>query len=205
MVALVIIAYITGGNPVRNGFEGEIHAASGMLIALLLLIRLPVRLILKKKIPNHMLPKWQHLLAQLVQVALYLCMILIPLTGLLALSEKTDSNLLWGMNLPLFDMSFLETSDIEIGDLHEAFIGLAGVHAALYLHRDAYRYWCVLSIFLSSPKLSQIFSLHLKAQPLFQQFQSKLTLLKYIYCLHLIYPNWLLPNFQTPYAVLRCC
>lgn len=49
MAALVIIAYITGGNPVRNGFEGEIHAASGMLIALLLLIRLPVRLILKKK------------------------------------------------------------------------------------------------------------------------------------------------------------
>lgn len=137
MAALVIIAYITGGNPVRNGFEGEIHAASGMLIALLLLIRLPVRLILKKKIPNHMLPKWQHLLAQLVQVALYLCMILIPLTGLLALSEKTDSYLLWGMNLPLFDMSFLETSDIEIGDLHElfanAFIGLAGIHAVAAL------------------------------------------------------------------------
>lgn len=100
MATLVVIAYITGGNPVRNGFEGKIHATSGLLIALLLLIRLPVRLFLKKKIPVHTLPQWQHLLAQLVQVALYLCMILIPLTGLLALSEKTDSYLLFGMNLP---------------------------------------------------------------------------------------------------------
>ncbi len=136
---LVLTAYITGGNPVRHGFEGEIHVASGMAIALLFLIRLPLRLLFQRKIPSHNLPAWQHYPALLVHLALYACMILLPLTGMLALSEKTEQYVVFGMQLPLFSgFSLGEWEELEdIGELHEllgqAFIALAGVHAAAAL------------------------------------------------------------------------
>ena len=66
-------------------------------------------------------------------------MILLPLTGMLALSEKTEQYVVFGMQLPLFSgFSLGEWEELEdIGELHEllgqAFIALAGVHAAAAL------------------------------------------------------------------------
>lgn len=138
---LVLTAYITGGNPVRHGFEGEIHVASGIAIAVLFLIRLPLRLLFKHKIPTHNLPHWQHYLASLTHFLLYTSMILLPVTGMFALFDKTQEYVVFGMQLPLLSsFSFEEIAGFEdIGELHEllgqAFIALAGVHAvAALLH-----------------------------------------------------------------------
>lgn len=138
---LVLTAYITGGNPVRYGFEGEIHVASGMAIAILFLIRLPLRLLFKRNIPTHNLPRWQHYLASLPHFTLYICMILLPVTGIFALSDKTQEYAVLGIQLPLLSsFSFGEIAGFDdIGELHEflgqAFIALAGVHAvAALLH-----------------------------------------------------------------------
>ncbi|MDH2998355.1 hypothetical protein A1D22_01690 [Pasteurellaceae bacterium LFhippo2] len=140
VAVLVLAAYITGGNPVKHQFEGQIHVATGMAIMVLFLIRLPIRLFFRKSIPDFNLPTWQTHLASTVQWALYLCMILIPFLGMLALAEKTDQYLLFGFNIPMI------TTDlgIEFDDIHEAlaqlFIGLAGIHAvAALLHHFVWK------------------------------------------------------------------
>ena len=137
---LVLAAYITGGNPIKHEFEGQIHVATGMAIMALFLIRLPVRLLSKKAIPEFQLPTWQAHLAKTVQWALYGCMILIPFLGMLALAEKTEQYMLFGMNIPMIKTDL----GVDFGDIHEAlaqlFIGLAGVHAgAALLHHFVWK------------------------------------------------------------------
>lgn len=132
VVAFVLVAYITGGNPVKHGFQGDIHVTSGLVVAGLFLIRIPMRLFYQRHIPQFNLPTWQARLAHIIQGLLYLCMMLIPLTGMLALSEITPQYVLWGVNLPMFPYF-----DIELGDIHEflaqTFIILAGLHAGAAL------------------------------------------------------------------------
>lgn len=130
MAVLVVTAYITGGNPVRHEFQGQIHIASGMLIAGLFLIRLVVRVIYRRHIPHHAIAKWQSYLASAVHILLYLCMILIPVTGFMALSQLTEDFSLLGWAMPLMNLDSLP----DMGETHEllgqVFIGLAGIHAA---------------------------------------------------------------------------
>lgn len=132
---LVLVAYFSGGNPVRHGFQGEIHAASGVLIALLFLIRLLLRVAFRRRLPQHTLAAWQYRLAQTVQILLYGCMLLIPLSGWLALSGKTEAYSFFGLNLPLFQSAAL--AEFEMGDMHEllanGFMVLAGLHAVAAL------------------------------------------------------------------------
>lgn len=128
----VLIAYITGGNPVKHGFEGSIHVTSGLIVAGLFLIRIPMRLFYQRQLPTFDLPKWQARLAHIIQGLLYVCMILIPLTGMLGLATITPEYILWGISLPM-----LPNLNIDIGAAHEflaqMFIMLAGLHAGAAL------------------------------------------------------------------------
>lgn len=137
-VVLVIIAYLSSGHPTRDGFIGEIHVVSGLLVAVMIILRLPLRLIYHRQIPYHPpMAVWQENAAKIVQTALYGCMVLIPLAGWLALSAKTQQFSALGFSIPLnSNNSVLDL----IGELHpllgNLFIALAGLHAvsALFHH-----------------------------------------------------------------------
>lgn len=132
VAAFVLVAYITGGNPVKHGVEGDIHITSGLIIAGLFLVRIPIRLFYQRRMPKFELPKWQARLAHIIQGLLYICMILIPLTGMLGLAEITPQYILWGIDLPMFP-----NFEIDLGEVHEflaqLFIMLAGLHAGAAL------------------------------------------------------------------------
>ncbi|MGY4674999.1 cytochrome b [Ursidibacter arcticus] len=133
VVILVIAAYLTAGNPVRNGIEGQIHTGCGIMIAAIFLIRLVIRLWFKAKIPKHSLPNWQHYLASITHIMLYLCIIFIPITGFMALSDNAIQYEILGIELPLFSEIPIWDWDLSVGELHEllgnGFVGLAGIHA----------------------------------------------------------------------------
>lgn len=140
-VILVAIAYLTSGNPVRDGLIGQIHVLSGMGVALMLLMRIPLRVIFRKQIPVHQMALWQKILAHLMQLVLYVMMLLIPMSGMLALSSNTMEFSIFGLPLPLLMPSY--TIDL-VGSWHEslgnAFITLAGLHAlAALIHHFYYK------------------------------------------------------------------
>jgi len=61
------------------------HKSIGLSVAALVLLRLALRLVLSEPQPVAM-PPWQRLAAAGVQAGLYLCLIVLPLTGLLIVS-----------------------------------------------------------------------------------------------------------------------
>ncbi|MFC3913910.1 cytochrome b [Pseudaeromonas sharmana] len=140
LVALgVLVAYITSGDPTEagNAFEelvGQTHVAAGDLVVVLVLLRLPLRLILGAPAAVPM-PQWQALAAKGAHVALYGLMLLVPLAGWCALSERAADFSVFGLALPL--LSDVPPLLSTLGDLHpllgNAFLWLAGIHAAAAL------------------------------------------------------------------------
>jgi cytochrome b561 len=74
---------IPRGTPAR-GFYVNLHKSSGMLIGLLIVARITWRLThTPPSLPNSM-PPWQRHVARFSHAVLYLCMLLMPLSGYLA-------------------------------------------------------------------------------------------------------------------------
>lgn len=146
VAAAVLLAYVTGGNPAKatsafDVFVSQVHVASGLSVAGLLLLRVPLRLLLGAPAPEPGL-RWQLLAAKAAHVALYGLMVLVPLAGWAALARKNPNFLLFGWALPLPDDSV--TWVRLLGKAHEAlgdvFIWVAGAHAsAALLHHFVMR------------------------------------------------------------------
>ena len=137
--ALVAVAYISSGHPTRDGLVGEIHIASGLAVATLLLVRLPLRFIYHRNLPQHTISVLQKKAAAIMQYTLYGCMALIPLTGYLALAGETSAFSVFGFALPLSaPAGFSHT----VGQIHpllgNLFLSLAGLHAAAALAHHFY-------------------------------------------------------------------
>lgn len=139
VAAAVLLAYVTGGNPAKaksafDVFVSQLHVASGLGVAALLLLRVPLRLLLGAPEPAPA-PRWQLLAAKTAHAALYGLMALAPLAGWAALAHKDPHFLLFGWALPLPDDTI--TWVRLLGKAHEAlgnvFIGVAGAHAAAAL------------------------------------------------------------------------
>lgn len=135
----VLLAYVTGGNPAKaksafDVFVSQVHVASGLSVAGLLLLRVPLRLLLGAPQPEPA-PRWQLRAAKAAHVALYGLMALVPLAGWAALAHKDPNFQLFRWALPLPDDSV--TWVRLLGKAHEAlgnvFIWVAGVHAAAAL------------------------------------------------------------------------
>jgi cytochrome b561 len=144
MAALVLLAYVTSGNPVKakTAFDvllGQVHVASGLLVFGLLLLRLPLRLLLAvpKAEPGAL---WQQRAATFVHFALYALMLIVPLAGWAALGDKTTTFSLAGYALPLPDGHSLWVK--WLGEAHQTlgnvFIWLAGLYALAAL---GHHYW----------------------------------------------------------------
>lgn len=140
----VVVAYVISGDPTQGKsaldvLVGQTHVATGLLIATLVVMRLPMRFLLNAP-PPVAASAWQQKTATLVHVALYALLFVVPLAGWAALSGKTQAFAIVGIALPLLNAKATWVG--LLGDAHQtlgnAFIWLAGLHAvaALWHH-----YW----------------------------------------------------------------
>ena len=92
LIALLLLAQfafglmledIPRGTPAR-GYYVNLHKSTGILIGLLILLRLGWRLTHRPPPLPASMPSWQHHAARFSHVALYVCMIALPLSGYLA-------------------------------------------------------------------------------------------------------------------------
>lgn len=137
LVALLVgIAYVTSGHPehAKTDFDKlliEIHITTGLLVAFLVLLRLPLRLfagvppVENADSPSGKLAHWVHLI-------FYGLMAGVPLLGWVTLSAQIPDYQLFGYALPLWAVP--ESWEHNLGEVHQllgnAFVILAGLHAA---------------------------------------------------------------------------
>ena len=122
-----------------------IHKTLGATILIVTLLRLAYRLINAPPPYPSDLPKWDRFLAVWSHRIVYAALIALPLTGLIAVSDRARDgwvNLLWGMRIPALPIG----DGKAFGEVHEVLvwttIALLVIHvaAALYHHlimRDA--------------------------------------------------------------------
>jgi cytochrome b561 len=79
----LMLENIPPGTPAR-GYYVNLHKSSGILIGILILLRLAWRLTHRPPPLPASMPPWQRQAARLSHVALYLCMLALPLSGYLA-------------------------------------------------------------------------------------------------------------------------
>ena len=84
---------------VRAGWF-NIHKSIGITIGLLVLVRIGWRLTHTPPPLPSTLPAWQRIAAKTSHVMLYLCMIVMPLSGYLGSSFTKFPIIYWGMRLP---------------------------------------------------------------------------------------------------------
>lgn len=141
-VAAVIVAYATSGDPSHaqsgmDAFVGQVHVASGLFVAALTGVRLPLRLMMN--VPEAQpASAWQRRAATTMQWLLYALMVVVPLAGMIALADKVQTFTVAGLALPMLNVQATWVN--RLGDAHQTlgnlFVSLAGVHAiaALWHH-----------------------------------------------------------------------
>ncbi len=128
------------GSPGRDAMK-NLHFTLGMTVFALTWLRLISRLVTTSPPIHPPLPMWQEKLSKLVHLSLYAVLVILPLTGWLAVSAAGGHVSFWGFELPA-----LLTQDKSLAgnikEVHETIAniayGLIGLHvlAALYHH-----YW----------------------------------------------------------------
>jgi len=87
MAALIFLMFLAGQGFSDGGTNDEKmmmligHSSIGTIITMLLIVRLTKRFVLRSPMPEHDLPRWQKKVAKSVQLCLYACMLLVPLSG----------------------------------------------------------------------------------------------------------------------------
>ncbi|WP_374255046.1 cytochrome b [Acinetobacter brisouii] len=134
----VATAYITSGNPLKHPQLGTIHLLSGGTVFVLFCLRCIAFLLLHKDFPkNEIINKLQNFLFKTVKVLLYALLMIVPVSGYLALSSIADSYSLLGQNVYVIESLY---GDFYLGDIHQVlgnvFVSLVGLHAcaALFHH-----------------------------------------------------------------------
>ncbi|MBM7036022.1 cytochrome b [Vibrio ulleungensis] len=98
------------------------HSSIGSLVIILLLIRLTKRFVIRSPRPVHPLPSAQRAAALTMQYALYLCMIAIPVTGILtAQQHELAVNVFGTFNLSNASVDgYSESTFMSMRSLHES-------------------------------------------------------------------------------------
>jgi superoxide oxidase len=143
MLVLMVVVYVCAdlreifpkGSDLREGMKVW-HNMLGLLVLALVWLRLALLLFGTHPVDDTISPHWQKLAAKLMHVALYALMILLPLTGWLALSAGGKPVAFFGVDLP----SLIGPSKFMarwIKEIHEfggqAGYALIGLHAAAAL------------------------------------------------------------------------
>jgi len=126
------------GSDMRAGLKTW-HYMLGMAVLLLVWLRLLVKLGTRTPPVRPELPVWQRRLSGLVQGALYVLMVAMPLAGWLILNAKGQGVPFFGVELPVLIAENRGTADL-LKEIHEAGATLGyllfGIHAgaALFHH-----------------------------------------------------------------------
>ena len=99
------------------------HSSIGSILTLFILIRLIKRFVIKSKRPVQNIVNWQRKLATAVQMILYFCMLMIPVTGYLTASLH---------KLPVMAFTLFNVSQVTASTYDEAaFLFIRGLHESL--------------------------------------------------------------------------
>ena len=96
------------------------HSSIGSILTLFIILRLVKRFIVRTERPVHAIPSWQKRVSSFVHLALYACLIMIPITGYLSASLHE----LPVMPFTLFNLSQVSTSSYLEAD----FLLMRGLH-----------------------------------------------------------------------------
>lgn len=103
MAAMILLMFMAGMGFANAVTEQEHmtmligHSSIGTVMSLLLIIRITKRFVVRSKRPVHELPQRQKAMAKSVQLGLYLCMVVIPVSGYLTANLHTLPVMLFGV------------------------------------------------------------------------------------------------------------
>jgi superoxide oxidase len=139
LVAVYACMELSGVFPKGSDWRADLktwHYMLGMAVLLLVWLRLLVKLVTRTPPVRPELPPWQSRLSGLVQLALYVLMIAMPLAGWLILNGEGQTVPFFGLSLPVL-MAENRNLAGTLKDLHEAGATLGyillGIHAAAAL------------------------------------------------------------------------
>lgn len=136
--ALIELHEALGRTPLARSME-DWHSMVGLLILLLVLARLPLRLLQPVPVIKPALVAWQHKLSVAAHLALYGLMLVMPLLGWLLLSAEGHDVAFLGIPLPALTAADSAFAD-QVKEVHEVIgtfgYALIGVHtaAAIFHH-----------------------------------------------------------------------
>jgi cytochrome b561 len=126
--------------PERSWFF-NLHKSTGLLAAAFIVLRFAWRWRFGRPADSAAMPRWQVTAARINHAALYLCLLLMPLSGYLGSSFGKFGVKFFGIALPHWGWEDKPLQDFFV-DVHETiapvFIALIAVHAAAALYH-AYR------------------------------------------------------------------
>lgn len=119
----------------------HLHRTIGFLLGALLVFRVAWRLQHQTPLPPRTMPEWQATVAKMTHMALYLLMLMMPLSGFLAASFGPGPFQMLGVTLPNWAGSDREVHDFFTG-LHFATAMLLSVLVAVHVIA-ALKHWLI--------------------------------------------------------------
>ncbi|WP_438465397.1 cytochrome b [Marinomonas sp. PE14-40] len=123
LILLMLIAKIGFANAITTEDKLNMligHSSIGSVLALLIIIRVVKRFVIKSERPIQTIPNWQKRLSGIVHLALYFCLIMIPLTGYLSASFH---------QLPVMPFTLINLSRVSSSGYVEAdFLLMRSIH-----------------------------------------------------------------------------
>jgi cytochrome b561 len=107
LVALIVIPLVFGSfylEDVTKLYKANmigLHKSLGLFVLLLMIARVISLFVIKRPALPNTIPKWEWLLSRLVQYALYVCLILMPLSGwIMSTAAGKSPNFFWLVVIP---------------------------------------------------------------------------------------------------------
>lgn len=114
-----------------SGWFFNLHKSVGLIIATLVAIRLAWRISHPPAPLPSIVPRWQIKLSAITQALLYVCMVLLPITGILGASFSDDGLIFFGTALPRWVQPVHDTAELFF-NIHGiavwVLVGLVSLH-----------------------------------------------------------------------------
>ncbi len=145
IIALLIVALVSVGfymtdlprDTPERGWFFNLHKSLGVLTAAIVLLRVAWRSRFGSPADPATIPPWQMTTGRINHALLYLCLLLMPLSGYLGSSFGKFGVKFFGIALPHWGWEDKRLQDIFVGAHHfiaPIFIALIGLHAAAALY-----------------------------------------------------------------------
>lgn len=95
-----------------SGWYFALHKSVGLIVATLVALRLIWRVSHSPAPLPNIVPRWQRKLSAITQALLYVCMVILPITGILGASYSKDGLLFFGSALPRWVQPSHDTAEL---------------------------------------------------------------------------------------------